>query len=195
MAQTSIRALALELGVPERTLRRAASEGLLRVAKASPRKHDITIRERAYLSRQWPLLRDLRQALRTEPNVRLAVLFGSQATGRVNPRSDVDLLVSLADPDIARLADLAGRLQRRFARDVQIVRLEDARRSPVLMAGVLRDGRVLIDRDGAWATLKADEPLWQRRARHAEAALRDAAYGGSVRASAVHQPPAREPGR
>ncbi|SEH10432.1 Nucleotidyltransferase domain-containing protein [Thermoleophilum album] len=38
--------------------------------------------------------------------MRLAVLFGSQATGRATERSDVDLLVALTDPAAARVAAL-----------------------------------------------------------------------------------------
>ena len=43
------------------------------------------------------LVADLRRALRTEPNVRLAVLYGSLARGDEDAGSDLDLLVSLAE--------------------------------------------------------------------------------------------------
>ena len=75
----------------------------------------------------------LRAALRTEPNVRLAVLFGSTATGEDEGSSDVDLLVVLRDPDVGRMAELAGRLSPAAGRDVQLVRLSEAEDSPALM--------------------------------------------------------------
>src|SRR6266508_1991 len=102
MATTSLRSLARHLEVPERTLRRAASEGLIHGRRISERRYETSLREEAYLRRHWPLLRALREALRTEPNVRLAVLFGSQATGRATESSDLDLLVVLDDGSAAR---------------------------------------------------------------------------------------------
>jgi len=164
MSSDSLRTLARHLDVPERTLRRAAAEGLVRGRRTSARRYETSLREEAYLRRHWPLLRELRDALRTEPNVRLAVLFGSQATGRSIERSDIDLLVALTDPSAARVASLTGRLERRLGRDVQLVRVQDAERAPILMADALRQGRVLVDRDDRWARLKAREATWRRRA-------------------------------
>jgi predicted nucleotidyltransferase len=153
----SLRSLALDLGVPERTLRRAAGEGLVHGERVSPHKFRTSLRERDYLRRHWPLLTRLRALLRTEPNVRLAVLYGSHATGHAGPRSDIDVLVDLRADDIARLADLSGRLSRALGRDVQTVRLADARRAPALLADVLDHGRVLVDREAVWPTLKRSE--------------------------------------
>jgi predicted nucleotidyltransferase len=129
------------------------------------------LREEAYLRCKWPLLRELRAALRTEPNVRLAVLFGSQATGQKSERSDVDVLVALDDPAAARVAELAGRLERRLGRDVQLVRLQDAERAPSLMVDVLEHGRVLVDREGLWSRLHSRTATWRRRAAAAEVPL------------------------
>ena len=137
------------LEIPERTLRRAATEGLLHGRRVSERRYETTLREELYLREHWPLLRLLRSALRTEPNVRLAVLFGSVATGRESENSDVDLLVVLRDPGTRR-SQRSQRLSDRAGRDVQLVRLPEAERSPILMADALAQGRVLIDRDGTW---------------------------------------------
>ena len=174
MASDSLRSLARHLDVPERTLRRAAAEGLIRGERTSPRRFRTSLREEAYLRAQWPLLRELRDALRTEPNVRLAILFGSQATGTATARSDVDLLVALADPRASRVAQLAGRLERRTGRDVQLVRLQDAERAPGLMADALDRGRVLVDRDGRWPALQSALGAWRSRADQAEIPLEDA---------------------
>jgi len=165
---SSLRRVAAELSIPERTLRRAASEGLVRGERVSPRRFHITLPEEAYLHVYWPLLRELRAGLRTEPNVRLAVLFGSTATGQDRERSDVDVLVALHDPGVGRLADLAGRLARRLGRDVQLVRLSEAQASPTLMADVIEHGRVLVDRDDLWPGLRDAGPRWRRRARSVE---------------------------
>ena len=174
MASDSLRSLARHLDVPERTLRRAAAEGLIHGERTSPRRFRTSMREEAYLRAHWPLLRGLRDALRTEPNVRLAVLFGSQAVGTATARSDVDLLVALADPSASRVAELAGRLERRVGRTVQLVRLVDAERAPALMADALERGRVLVDREGSWQELRPQLGAWQARAVEADVPLADA---------------------
>lgn len=174
MATNSLGSLARHLDVPERTLRRAAADGLIRGERTSPRRFHTSLREEAYLRAQWPLLRELRDALRTEPNVRLAILFGSQATGAATVQSDVDLLVALVDPSASRVAELGGRLERRTRRDVQVVRLQDAESTPILMVDVLEDGRVLIDRDRRWDSLRAEARSWRARATQADVPLEDA---------------------
>lgn len=174
MASISLSTLAHHLEVPERTLRRATAQGLVRGQRTSARRYETSLREEAYLRRHWPLLRELRDALRTEPNVRLAVLFGSQATGRSTERSDIDLLVVLVDASAARVAQTTGRLERRLGRDVQLVRLQDAEGAPSLMADALEQGRVLVDRDGHWPNLKASEGTWQRQAAADDVALEHA---------------------
>jgi AraC-like DNA-binding protein len=71
---TELKTLAEEVGVNERTLRRAVNEGTLQARRPTPRRLQISAAERQYIRRSWPLLADLRQALRTEHNVRLALL-------------------------------------------------------------------------------------------------------------------------
>lgn len=159
-----MRLLARHLEVPERTLRRAAAQGLLHGERLSERRFKTTLREEAYLRGHWPLLSALRGALRTEPNVRLAVLFGSFATGEETEGSDLDLLVALGDASAAAVAALSARLGDRIGRDVQLVRLQEAERSPALMVDVLVRGRVLVDRDQLWRSLKTHEPRWRRQA-------------------------------
>jgi uncharacterized protein len=159
---------ASELEIPARTLRRAASEGLVRGERLSPRRFRITFREEAYLRSHWKLLRALRASFRTEPNVRLAVLFGSRAIGTDDERSDVDVLVALQDPSVSRLAELAERLSRGIGREMQLVRLSEAETSPVLMSDVIDQGRVLIDRADLWSALQERAPRWQRLARGVE---------------------------
>src|SRR5581483_8091501 len=143
MAEDSLRTLARHLDVPERTLRRAAAEGLLHGRRVSERRYVTTLREEAYLRQHWPVLRALRSALRTEPNVRLAVLFGSFAIGDESDGSDLDVFVVLRDTGPVAVAALAQRLGDRVGREVQLVRSQDAERLPGLMVDVLVQGRVL----------------------------------------------------
>lgn len=168
-----MRGLARHLDVPERTLRRVAALGLLHGERLSERRFKTTLREEAYLRGHWPLLSALRGALRTEPNVRLAVLFGSFATGEESEGSDLDLLVALSDPSAGAVASLSARLGDRVGPDVQLVRLQEAERSAALMVDVLASGRVLVDRDRLWPGLKTAERRWRRRAAE-EVPLEDA---------------------
>jgi len=167
----SLRKIAAELSIPERTLRRAVSESLIKGERTSPRRFRMTLREEAYLRSHWGLLRALRGALRTEPNVRLAVLFGSTATGDDSQDADVDVLVALGDAAVGRLAELADRLSGRLGRDVQLVRLAEAEETPILMSAVIEHGRVLVDRGDRWPALRQSADRWQRRARRAERSL------------------------
>ena len=75
--------------------RRAVVQDLLRAERPSPRTLEIPVKEREFLRRSWQLLSLLRKALRTEPTVALAVLFGSAARGEMHSESDVDVLVAL----------------------------------------------------------------------------------------------------
>jgi uncharacterized protein len=173
MPTTSLSTLADHLDVPERTLRRAAAQGLIHGERTGTRRYETSLREESYLRKHWPLLRALRLALRTEPSVRLAVLFGSLATGRGHDGSDVDLLVSLSDPSAVRVAELTGRIERRVRREVQLVRLQDAEGAPLLMADALEYGRVLVDRDAQWSRLSSGLASWRRRANDHEPSLLD----------------------
>lgn len=99
-----------------------------------------------YLRGHWALIRALTAALRTEPGVRQAVLFGSTARGDDVADSDIDLAVQLADDELFRLLALEERLSRRLGRRVDVSRLSDLRKDPSVRAELNRDGRVLIDR-------------------------------------------------
>jgi uncharacterized protein len=169
----SLREVADQLGADERTLRRGVECGLVRAERVSARRTRIPASERVYLHRQWPLLSRLRRALRTEPNVAFAAVFGSVARGQDHDSSDVDLLVKLRDDEAFRAGDLEARLTMAVARDVQVVRLQRA--DPVLLAEVLRDGRVLVDRERVWSWLKANQRRINARARRERAKLRSEA--------------------
>jgi predicted nucleotidyltransferase len=99
----------------------------------------------------------LRTALRTEPNVRFALLFGSTATGTDTPESDVDVLVDLRNASFERVVDLTTKLTRLVGRLVDVVELKDAESEPSFLAQVVADGRVLVDRENLWPRLRGRE--------------------------------------
>lgn len=122
------------------------------------------------------LLEALQAALRTEHNVRLAVLFGSAARGSDDPSSDLDLLVHLCDPSLERVLDLSLKLTEITGRRADVVRMADVEGEPSFLLEVVTDGRVLVDRDRLWPELLGretklhhDAHLW--RTTRAQAAL------------------------
>jgi predicted nucleotidyltransferase len=145
---------AARLGCSERTLRRYIAGGLLRGRRVARGQLELSHAEEAYLRGHWTLLSKLMAALRTERDVRLAVLFGSTATGEDTPISDVDLLVVHRRPEWTAQAGLRLRLRRSLGIPVDIVTLEQAEAQPSLLADILREGRVLVDRDGLWGVLR-----------------------------------------
>jgi predicted nucleotidyltransferase len=175
---TELALLAREVGVHERTLRRAIAEGSLRGVRPTPRTLDISLSEREYVRRSWKLLSALRAALRTEQNVRFALLFGSVAKGTSGPRSDIDVLVALRDERLERVVELSTKLTAATGRRVDVVRLEDAQSEPWFLADVIADGRVLVDRERLWPKLRSREPNLRRAGRRRHAERSEAALAG-----------------
>jgi predicted nucleotidyltransferase len=166
--------LARELGVDARTLRRAAADGTIRCERISARRQRVEEDERRYAAGHWPLLAALRRALRTEPNVRLAVLYGSVARGDDTADSDLDLLVSLGEdrPDAA--VKLAVRLERMMGREVDVARLNRVQdTASLLLLRAIDEGRVVLDRDDEWSGLKTHRSEIARRARRSHEAEPD----------------------
>ncbi len=155
--------VAKEVGVNERTLRRAVNEGALRATRPSPRKLELSFSEDRYVREHWPLIAKLREALRTEHNVRFAMLFGSAARGDDTEHSDVDVIADLRDSSFDRVLDLTGKLGGVIGKSVDVVRLEDAEDDPTFLAMALDDGRVLVDRGDMWAGLRRREAALRRR--------------------------------
>jgi predicted nucleotidyltransferase len=120
----------------------------------------------------------LRTVLRTEQNVRFALLFGSTARGTDTPASDVDIVVDLRDPSLERLVDLSERLTAVVGRPVDVIRLQDAEADPLFFADVVTEGRVLVDRDREWPRLRRREAGLRRRGREEEAQRARAALAG-----------------
>jgi predicted nucleotidyltransferase len=166
---SALTSLAQEVAVDERTLRRAVNQGTLRATRLGPRTLQLPLSERAYVRRSWPLISALRAALRTESNVRFALLFGSTATGADTPQSDVDVLVDLRDASFERVIDLSTKLKGLVGRPIDVVELHDAGSEPAFLAQAVADGRVLIDRDGLWPRLHRREVRLRNRGGRQEA--------------------------
>ena len=166
--RSDLPALARDIGVPQRSLRRAVQRGTVRAHRPGPRQVELAAGERAYLRDNWALIAAVAEALRTERNVRLAILFGSLARGNAGEGSDVDLLVSLAEERPLFTVQLAARLSRALQRDVDVLSLKHVReREPVLFDAILRDGRPVVDRDGSWPALIAERAVIGRAASRA----------------------------
>lgn len=130
------------------------------------------------------LVERLRDALRGESGLRLAVLFGSHAKGTAHPESDIDLGVLPFDRTmpLAVELDLAATLSRALGVEVDVVRLDGD--DLLLGREVARDGVAVLEREpGAFtryrgeatsAWLDFDEALAPARARFLER-LRDEA--------------------
>jgi predicted nucleotidyltransferase len=92
------------------------------------------------------------EKLRSYPEIELAVLFGSEASGRSGVDSDVDVAVMAAAPLTAdRKYSLVGDLAEISGRPVDLVDLRTAG-EPVL-GQILRHGKRLFGEDEAWARL------------------------------------------
>jgi predicted nucleotidyltransferase len=157
--------LARQVGFSERTLRRAVGEGAIRGTRRSARRLELSANEKDYVLRRWQLLASLRQALRTEANVRFALLFGSAARGDDSEGSDVDLIVEMRDSSLVRVVDLELKLEELLGRRVDALTFEDASSNPVLLAEALKEGRPIVDRKGRWSQLGSEAEAMDRRAR------------------------------
>ena len=96
---------------------------------------------------------ELGSFFRRESNGITAVyLFGSVARGEARPASDVDVAVLFERTPPRTLRgrpfELEAALESTLRRQVQIVTLNDA--APDLVHRVLRDGRLILDRDPAF---------------------------------------------
>lgn len=179
--------IARDLGCSERTVRRYASEGLLRPRVVANGRLELPASEQRYARDHWALLSVLKHVLRTERNVRLAVLFGSMARGEGRSDSDVDLLIHGHSSSPRLRAGLSLRLAKALDRDVHVVDLEDVEASATLLADVLREGRPVLDRDGLWDALRSRQDETFRRAdreeRTLEAEAREAVLAARARAA------------
>jgi predicted nucleotidyltransferase len=169
--------IAMQLGADARTLRRAAERGTVRCRRPGPRSLELPPGELTYLRGHWRLISALTRALRTEPAIELAVLYGSMARGSEHPGSDIDILVGFRDAADPSPTVLARRLEDRIGRHVDVAALSRVRQgSPLLLLGAIDEGRVLVDRGDAWTALRRERETIARAARrHMSRSRRQAA--------------------
>jgi predicted nucleotidyltransferase len=92
------------------------------------------------------LLQVLAERLDAEPDLRVATVFGSVASGSAGFDSDVDVAVMLERRmDTARRTSLIGLVAEVMGRPVDLVDLRDA--GVAVMRAALCEGRVLVCRD------------------------------------------------
>lgn len=108
----------------------------------------------------------LHQALAGRKDVRVAVLFGSEARGTARAGSDVDVAVDAPGADIL---EIAAALSEALSREVDVVPLEDA--TIPLLEQLVRDGIVVHEaypgagalwRSHALTSLETDRPWFAR---------------------------------
>jgi predicted nucleotidyltransferase len=108
----------------------------------------------------------LRQVLAGRKDVRVAVLFGSEARETARGDSDVDVAVDAVGADIL---ELAAALSEAVSREVDVVSLEDA--TVPLLEQLVRDGIVVYEgypgagalwRSRALTSLETDRPWFAR---------------------------------
>jgi predicted nucleotidyltransferase len=175
-------AIAAQLGADERTLRRATERGTVRARRPGPRSLELAPGEIQYLRSHWDLLSALTRALRTEPNVRMAVLYGSRARGDDRRGSDIDLLVDFRDDGRASTSELGRRLAEATGAPVDVARLSRVRsEAPLLVLQALDEGRVLVDREDRWPE------LLRTRAAVARAARRQMSRGRRAAADSIQE--------
>lgn len=152
----SVTELAQQLGTTDRTLRRLATLGTIRTGSRRGGPARALLHEASYLKEHWSVLSDLRAALRTEPRVVAALLFGSVAAGNDTPQSDIDLAVAFdGDHDLTELHRLRMRLSRKIGRRVDLFDIDDLLVQPELLASVLHNARPVVDRAYVWPRLRA----------------------------------------
>lgn len=170
--------LALDLEAPERTLRRAIADGAIRSRRLSARRLRLVDGELDYLRTHWWLLARLREAMRTEPSVELAVLSGSMARGDDHAHSDVDLAVWLRGGMPLDRMRLGMRLEEKLGLAVDVADLKQAQEGdPLSLLQILDEGRVIVDRNGTWPQLRGQRSAVYKRAARAYLKQRQTADG------------------
>lgn len=93
------------------------------------------------------MVRAIGQSL-ADPDVRLAVLFGSRASGRTHAGSDADVAVALdGEMSSARRGELSARLSGALGCEVDVVDLRTAQGE--LLAQIVLGGKVAVKRDAS----------------------------------------------
>jgi len=91
------------------------------------------------------VVRAIRQTL-TDPDIRLAILFGSQASGKTHAGSDADVAVALdGKMSPIRRGELSARLSEALGCEVDVADLREAQGE--FLAQIVLGGEVAVKRD------------------------------------------------
>lgn len=94
----------------------------------------------------------LREILESQPGIRQAVVFGSVASGKASPDSDLDIAVEAERPlDAAERMRLIGELAAATGRPVDLIDLKTA--GEPLLGQILQHGRRILGNDTDYAAL------------------------------------------
>jgi predicted nucleotidyltransferase len=164
--------LANELGTSDRTLRRLAEAGVIRSRRRASGHHPVPVVEEEWLRGHWQVVSGLRRALRSEPSVRAALLFGSVAKGADTPASDIDVVVDLQSDNQMKLRGLRRRLARKLGRSIDLFLLSDLEAEPERLLPIMSHARPIVDRVGTWQRLSQQRRVLRGRALRRQHALR-----------------------
>jgi len=93
------------------------------------------------------MVRTLRQTL-TDPDIRLAILFGSQASGKTHAGSDADVAVALdGEMTPSRQGELSARLSEALGCEVDVADLREAQGE--FLAQIVLGGEIAVKRDAS----------------------------------------------
>jgi predicted nucleotidyltransferase len=161
-----------KLGTSEWTLRRLSALGTLKTEWRRSGRRPLATGESEWLTSHWELLSQLRGALRTEPSVKGAWIFGSVAKGTDQAGSDLDLVVDFKTENQMAVRALRQRLEAKVGRKIDLFLLNDLEAEPDALLHLLKEARPVVDRMDWWARLPQ-----HKRALRARAARR---WGGSL---------------
>ena len=92
------------------------------------------------------MLAQIINVLNTEQGLKLAIIFGSVATGNMRIDSDVDIALLFDSPlSAVRKMELAAQLERELLRDVDLVDLSTL--SGTILKQILCKGQVLVQKE------------------------------------------------
>jgi len=152
--------LADELGISDRTARRAAALGLIRGARSTPRDFLVFRGEAEYLRENWAWLEPARRAVRRLPGVSFAAVWRAAAASQTRDPDRIDLVVASAVP---QLGPLQIRLSRALGRPVTMTPLPWVLDQPAAIVELVDHGRVLVDLADHWRRLKRARPAARMR--------------------------------
>lgn len=91
------------------------------------------------------MVQTIRQTL-TDPDIRLAILFGSQATGKTHAGSDADVAVALdGEMSPSRRGELGAQLSKALGREVDVADVRTAQGE--FLAQIVLGGEAAVKRD------------------------------------------------